>query len=459
MTTSVSTAPRATISVVGAATLVMLMVYTAPLAAIGAVGASLDAGVDGRAWILSSMSIGLAATLLPAGAIADDAGRRRALMWGLALTAVACAVCVVATDPATFVGARVVQGVGGALITAAGLGIVAHTFPLGPARATAAGIWGASVGAGIAFGPILAAATVEWASWRLDYALLALLAAAVAGIAPKAVSESRSHQPRGIDVTGMGLLGAAITCLLAALVFGRQGWSDSEVVVLGGAGVMLAVAFFVHEARTAEPMLDPALWRAPAFRAATVAAFVVGTGPIALFSYFNGFAEAALGYTPMHDALLLLMWSATSVVFALLARRLPPAFSARWQFTVGLLVLAGALITLVGIDPDSTWLRFAPGLLLAGIASGVLNSALGREAVASVPEGRGAMGSGANNTSRYLGAAVGVTVVAVVVAGAGTTPEDLLRGWDLAAVICSGTCLVGAFVTAWSRPRRATVGN
>lgn len=437
--------------VVAASTLAMLMVYTAPLAAIGAIADSTGAGVDGRSWILSSMSIGLAAALLSAGAVADDFGRRRSMVAGLGLLGLACAVCALAVDPATFVAARVVQGLGAAMVTAAGLGVIAHAHPPGPDRARAAGLWGAGLGAGIALGPLLAAASVMWSSWRLAYLLLALLCLGLAALATATVPESRSHEPKGVDLPGMALLGSGVTAALAGLVIGRQGWTEPTAVILLGTGAALMAGFFTHERLTSRPMLEPALWRVPAFRVATTAAFVVGTGPIALFSYLNGFTEMALGYSAMDNALMLLLWSVTGVVFSLLARRLPPAVTARWQFIAGLVALSVALTTMVGIDQDSTWMRFAPGLLLAGVASGVLNSALGREAVASVPEGRGAMGSGANNTSRYVGAAVGVTVVSVVVASHGTSPARLLAGWNVAALICAAGCALGALVAALDR--------
>lgn len=93
-------------------------------------------------------------------------------------------------------------------------------------------------------------------------------------------------------------------------------------------------------------------------------------------------------------------------------------------------------------------------LLLAGVATGILNAALGREAVASVPIGRAAMGSGANNTARYLGAAVGVTIVAVVVTSGGPSPQDLVAGWNSAALIAAGFCAAGALAIAATGPRR-----
>jgi hypothetical protein len=145
----------------------------------------------------------------------------------------------------------------------------------------------------------------------------------------------------------------------------------------------------------------------------------------------------------------MLLWSVTSVVTALLARRIPARVSGRTQLAAGLLGVAVGQLGLWHLSPGDGWQRFVPGLLVAGVASGVLNAALGREAVASVPPGRGSVGSGANNTARYVGSALGVTVVSVIAAAA--TPADLVDGWNRAALVTAAVSLVGAVVVLAAR--------
>lgn len=449
-----TTTERAVVPLVAASTLLTLMAFTAPLATVRSISATLETGVDGQAWILSSMSVGLAAMLLSAGTIADDLGRRRTLVAGLALLALGSLVCAVAPSTLVFVLARVAQGVGGAAITAAGLGTIAHAFPAGPARAAASGVWGASVGAGIAIGPLVSAASDRWASWRDVYVLLAVAAVVLAWLTQRHLAESRSPSPRGIDVGGVVLLASGLSCLLAALVESRHG-ASAALVVLTAVGIGLLALFVVVEARTAAPMIELALLRVPAFRAATIGALATGLGPIALFSYLIGFSGAALGWSPLTSSVLLLGWSATSVVFALLARRLPVSVSGSAQLAWGLAAVAVGLGSLTGLGTDVGWERLLPGLLLAGAATGIINAALGREAVASVPPGRGAMGSGANNTARYLGGAIGVTIVAVVVAGGGDSPAQLVSGWNVAAIVTGTFCALGALAIALTGPRRS----
>jgi len=287
--------------------------------------------------------------------------------------------------------------------------------------------------------------------------VLGVAALLVAVAARLLVDESRSHQPRGLDIWGAVLLAAGMSSLLAALVEGREGWARSEVIGLFVAAVVLLALFVEVESRGASSMLDLSLLREPAFAAATVAAFATGAGAIALLAYMSGFLGAALGITPTGAALLLLAWSLTSVVTALLARHIPAHVPGRVQLGVGLIAVAIGQFALFGVNEDSTWLKFVPGLLFAGIASGVVNAALGREAVASVPPGRGGMGSGANNTARYVGAALGVTVVAVLAArpGPGSPTADLIHGWNVAAIVTAVISVVGGLVVLACRPRRA----
>lgn len=446
-------AARRALVVVALGTMVMLVAFTAPLATVNATAAGLGAGAAGRIWILSSMSVGLGAVLLSTGTLADDYGRRRTFGYGAVVLAIASFGAALASSPLVFVLARVVQGVGGAAVLAAGLGIVAHAYLPGPARAAASGVWGAAVGAGIAVGPLVAAGFEAFADWRGVYWLLGVAGLAVAMAARVLVGESRAERPRGLDAPGVVLLALGMGSLLAALVEGRLGWTRPVVFGLAVLGALALALFVLVERRASTPMLELSLFRQPSFAAATGAAFATGAGVIALMSYMPGFLGSALGISALGAAALLFGWSATSVLAALLARRIPARIPGRVQLALGLLGVAAGQLALSGIDQGATWPRLLPGLVVAGLASGVLNAALGREAVASVPPGRAGMGSGANNTARYVGSAVGITVVAVIATGPAGGAAAAVAGWHLAALVTTAISVAGAVLVLASRPR------
>jgi MFS family permease len=447
------TSPRATLSVAAAATFLALVVFTTPLSTLPSTAAALGAGPEAQAWILSSMSIGLGVALLSVGALGDDLGRRRVLVLGAVVLALASVLGALAPNALVLVVARILQGIGAAALVACSQGLLGHAFPAGTHEArSASGVWGASLAAGIAVGPFLASGMDRVVGWSGAYWVAAVAAAVLAVATQRLVGESRADEPRPIDLPGVVVLAAGLAALLAGLTEGRSGFGRPGLV----AGVVLLVAFVVVERRRSAPMLDMELFATPAFVAATVGALATGLGIIASSSFLSTVVERGLGSTALVGATLLFAWSGTSVVTALLARRLPAAWSGRLLLAGGLVVIAAGQLLLLGLDPGDSPATLAPGLALAGAATGVVNAALGREAVASVPPGRGAMGGGANNTARYVGSAIGVTIVAVVATrpSLGSGPAALVAGWNDAVPIAVVFSLIGAAAVAACRPRR-----
>src|SRR5215208_1774521 len=242
---------------------------------------------------------------------------------------------------------------------------------------------------------------------------------------------------------------------MAGLVEGRAGWNQPPVIALLALGLALVVAFVAVEHRITHPMLDLALLRRPDFLGATVAALASGAGVLALMSLVPTVLERGLDKGAVLAAVVLLAWSATSVVAALGARWLPVRMSPRAQLVAGLVGCAAGQLALVDLTPGSSIGRLLPGLLVAGAANGVLNAALGRQAVASVPADHAAMGGGANNTARYVGSGIGITVVTVLLTRPGAAPgaAGLLSGWNVAVLVTAAFSLLGALAVLLARER------
>ncbi|MEU6040152.1 MFS transporter [Actinomadura sp. NPDC047616] len=446
--------PTAALVVPAAATLLALMNYTAPLTTLVDTAAGLRAGPTAQIWIMSSISLGLAAVLLAVGGLADDHGRRRVFTGGAVLLAVASAACALAPNATWFVAGRIVQGAASAALLAGGLGIIGHAFT-GPARARATGVWGAMLGLGIALGPLATAALTALVNWRLWYWACLVAAVPLAVAAARSLPESRAERPRGLDLPGVVTMSGGVAALLTAITLGRTGWTRPAVAVLLVTAVVLLGAFVVVEARRREPMLHLGLLRRPLFVVATVGALVTGLAVIGVMSYLGTLLDLAYGLTPVTVSLLLSIWSGLSFVAALQARRLTVRVAPRVLLASGLVLSAVGEVAMLGLAPGGHWWRLVPGLAVAGVGSGLANAMLARLAVESVPADRASMGSGANNTARYVGASLGVAMVVAIATGGDHSLDSLAHGTNIALVISAVLAVAGAVLAVVVRERRA----
>lgn len=434
-----------------AATTVALMNYTAPMTTLPDISASLGTPAAAQAWLLNGTPLGLAVLLLVAGSLADDFGRRRLFLIGTLGLGVTTTLGALATSTLGFTLARVGQGTASAAILATSLGLLVGAYPAGHARVRAMGVWGAFVSAGIALGPLLAS-SLGTVDWRLTYVALGLGALVTAGFAFRVLTESRAPRAGRPDLAGAAVLGLAMTALLTALTLGREGWLRAPVGLLLLAALALSAVFAAVERRAAAPLIDLALFRSRAFLVSAAGGLFTGLAVIGLFSYLPTLLQHALSFSALDSAWLFLLWSGTSFVTALQSRRLAGRVAARHQLAAGFLLHGLAVLPLLGtLTGDSggasvsVWLRLVPALIVAGIGSGLLNAALPRLAVESVPPERAAMGSGANNTARYLGSSAGVAVTIAVA----TTPS----GADAAVLVSVGLALAATAGVLFLRER------
>jgi MFS family permease len=446
---------RRTLWVAAAATLLVLAVFSAVVTTVGDSLRSLHGDVSTETWTLSGMSLGLAAALLTVGALADAFGRRRVLVVSTELLALTSALGAVAPSMGVLVGARILQGAAGAGVLAASLGAIGHAFHTGHRRAFAASVWGSSVGAGIAIGPLAAGAIAAWLGWRSSFWLEAVAAVALV-VAAAGVEESRASTKRSLDLSGAVVLALAMAGLTAGLIEGRQSWSSAQAIAPLAAGVVLLAAFVAIEMRKREPIVELERFKNPLFLASLSGALFTGLAVIGLMSFTPLLLQHGLGVSVIGSAGVLAAWSTTSMAVALATRRLLGRRSAAAVLVIGFAVSAVGEFALAGLGVGSSWTRLLPGLVILGIGSGVVNASLGRLALESVPRERAGMGSGANNTSRYLGGAAGVALVVALATGhGGTGAAALLAGWNTAVIVCGALCLVAALIAAACRPTRA----
>ncbi|WP_066943148.1 MFS transporter [Microtetraspora fusca] len=428
----------ATLAVACAAPLLALVNYTAPMVTLPEAARALDAGPTGPVWMLNAVTLGLAVSLLLAGGLADDHGRRRVYVIGMASLAVSSAIVALAGDVPMFVFGRIVQGVASAALLAASLGVVGEVVPPGPERARATGWYGAMLGLGIAVGPLVSGGLAALSSWRGVYWLTAACSVVLAVLAARTLPARTEPRPgRRLDVPGAVTLTLGLAALVTGVTEGRLGWSRPVVLASLAAAAVLLAAFALVEVRRPEPLIDMGLFQSPSFLVATGGALVTGIAIIGLMSYLPTVLQSALGMTQLATAAVFAVWSGTSFVAALLAPRL--RLAARGRLALGLLLSAVGSLALLGTTAHWSAPRALAGLLVAGIGSGLLNGSLTHLAIESVPRHRASMGSGANNTARYVGSSVGAALTAAVIAGQG-----LATGTDLVIVACAAAAALTA---------------
>jgi MFS family permease len=312
-----------------------------------------------------------------------------------------------------------------------------HAFPSPRGRLHATGVWGAFVSGGIALGPLVAGALP---SWRVAYGVLGAAALLTAALGIRALAESRAPRGGRPDALGALTFGLALVALIAALTLGRDGWLRAPVGLLFATAVLLVAAFVAVERRAGTPMIDLGLLRHARFLASSAGGLFTGLAVIGVFSFLPALLQQTMRLSPLATAWLFLLWSGLSFAVALQVKHLAGRVSPRAQLALGFALHAVAVVTMLGAVGSGSWPRLLPGLIVGGVGSGLLNGALPLLAVESVPRERAAMGSGAQQTFRYIGSCAGVALTIALATSSGS----LARGANIALLVSAVLAVVGA---------------
>jgi EmrB/QacA subfamily drug resistance transporter len=357
--------------------------------------------------VIDAYALTLAAFLLTAGAVADEVGRRRVFVAGLVLFTIASLLCGLSTTPLMLNLARGLQGIGGALMFATSLALLASAY-VGMDRGTAIGIWGATIGAAVAVGPLVGGALVEGFGWEsIFYVNLPIGIAAIA-LTLMRVQESRDPHGGGLDWFGTVTFSGALFLLVFGLIRGNaENWNSQVISCLIGAALLLLV-FVMIERRIAYPMLDLSLFRKPSFCGASIAAFVLSASMFSMFLYITLWVQNILGYSALETGLRFLPLTLISFAIAPASGKLAERFGVRWFLAGGLTLVGVGLLLMRGLEPGDDWTALLAGFCVAGGGIGLANPALATAAVGVVEPRRSGMASGINSTFRQVGIATGI---------------------------------------------------
>jgi len=386
----------------------LLLDITIVNVALPSIQEDLDASFSDLQWVVDAYALGLASFLLVFGSLGDRLGRRRIFTAGFLLFTVASLLCGLAESPTVLNGFRVVQGIGGAAMFATALALIAQEFE-GRERATAIGIWGATVGGAVAVGPLIGGLITDGLGWEWIFFVNVPIGLAAIVITETRVANIAATEAQPIDWAGV----VAFTLALFALVFGlirgnAEGWGSPQILIsLIGAAVLM-LAFVAIEARSPNAMLDLSLFRVPSFAGVSIVAWALSAGMFAMFLYLTLYIQDVLGFGPLEAGVRFLPVTLLSFVAAPLSAKLSSRIPVRVLMGTGLIFVGVGLALMGGIDPGDEWTDLLPGFLLSGLGIGMTNPMIAETALAVVPQARAGMASGINSTFRQVGIATGI---------------------------------------------------
>jgi NTE family protein len=412
-------------------------------------------GRDALSWVLDSYFVVIAALLVPAGGLADRFGHKRIFLLGTASFTVSSLLCAAAPSLDLLIAARVLQGVGAALLTPASLAIVLDCFPP-ERRAAGVGLWGAAAAAAAATGPTLGGALVVADSWRLVFLVNLPLGVAILLAGRRRLAERPIRDSRLPDLPGALMLALALALVTLGIVEGNDwGWTATSTLGSFAASAVLLGAMIVRSRTHPRPIVDPYLFARRSFRIGNLGTLLFAA---AFFSIVLGnvlFLTSIWGYTVLQAGAATLPGPATSAIVAGPAGRFADRYGHRAVIVPGTLVFAAGVWVLrsAGAGPD--WLGlWLPGALLTGIGTGLAFPALGAAAVRDVPVDRFATASAVNAAFRQVGAVLG-TAILIAIVGEPATLTDALSVSDGAYLFAVIAALVSGAVTLGLSRQRA----
>jgi EmrB/QacA subfamily drug resistance transporter len=427
-------------------TFMLLLDITVVNVALPDIQKSLHASFADLQWVVDAYALSLAAFLLTAGVVGDMVGRRRVYATGVVIFSLSSLACGLSTTPLMLNLARGVQGVGGAIMFATSLALIAQAF-VGRERGTAFGIYGAVLGGAVAVGPLLGGAITSGIGWRWIFFINLPLGVFAIVVCLAKVEDSADPTPRRIDWIGFVTFSLSLFMLVYALVQGNaKGWHSRTIegLLLGSAGLMLV--FVLAELLQRDPMLDLSLFKRPAMVGVSLAAFTLSASIFAMFLYLTLYLQEVLGYGPFAAGIRFLPVTMLAFLVAPVAGKLTVRVQQRYLFGLGLLFVALGCELMTHLRATSTWTVLLPGFICAGIGVGITNPVLASATVSVVPPERAGMATGATSTFRQVGISTGIAGLGAIFLNQirPATVHALAAAPDGAAVLAHSSGLTAA---------------
>jgi EmrB/QacA subfamily drug resistance transporter len=404
-----------------AASLMVALDQLVVATALSTIRRDLHASLATLEWTVNAYSLSFAVLLITGVALGDRVGRRRVLLTGLALFALASVACALAPSAGWLIAARTLQGAGSALVMPTAMALLTNAYPP-EKRGAALGIFAALTGLAVIAGPVLGGAITQGLEWRWIFWVNVPLAAAVTPLVATKIKESYGNRQASIDGIGVALAAGAMLGLVWGLSRATTaGWSSPEIIGTLTAGALLTASFIRWELRTTEPMLPMRFFRATAFSAGNASALLLYGSLYSSVFFVSQWLQVSLGYSPFAAGLRFMPWAVGVLVFAPLAGRLTDRIGARSLVVTGL-TLQGLGLAWVALNASNHrhYSASVLALIVSGCGTATAMPAVQNAVMNSVPVTALGKAAGTFNTLRQFGGALGVAVLAAVFAAHGS---------------------------------------
>jgi EmrB/QacA subfamily drug resistance transporter len=426
-------------------TLMIVLDMTIVNVALPAIQRDLGFSQSSLAWVVNAYLIPFGGLLLLAGRLGDLLSRKGVFMAGLVLFVLASLLCGVAQSEAMLVGARFLQGIGGALTSAVVLGMIVTMFPEPGEQAKAIGVYSFVASAGASIGLLLGGVLTQTLSWHWIFFVNVPIGIGTAIIAARLIERDRGIGfGNGADVPGAFLITSSLMLAVYTIVeAANYGWDSLHTLGLGAFALGLLGAFLAREGRTANPLIPLRIFRSRNVAAANLIQAVMVAGMFGMFFLGSLYMQRVLGYDALEIGLAFLPVALLIGIFSLgFSARLNTRFGARATLIPGLLLIIGALALFTRVPVDGRYLiDLLPAMILAGIGAGLSFPSLMTLAMSGANQSDSGLASGLVNTSVQVGGALGLAVLATLSA---TRTDKLLAAGDSPAA-----ALTGGYHVAW----------
>jgi EmrB/QacA subfamily drug resistance transporter len=390
---------------------------TIVLVALPSIQADIGFSEQGLQWVLSAYALTFGGLLLLGGRAADLLGRRRLFMTGVLFFTAASLACGLAWSPAALLAARVIQGIGAAIMTPTALSIITTTFPEGPERNKALGIWGALGGIGATAAWLIGGPLVDGPGWEWIFLINIPLGLAALALSPLLLRESRAALTRrSYDPAGAITITAALVLLVYALVEAPDvGWADAQTIVLFAGSALLLAAFALIESRHRAPLVPLRFLRSRTLVAANAVMLLIGTVAVGMPFVLTLYAQQVLGYSAVEFGIGSVVLAVAVTVGAIVAQAAVLKVGTRPVAAAGMALMGVGSLLLTQVSVGGRYFGdIFFGLLVSGPGIGLAFVAATVAALGGVAEYESGLASGLNNTALQIGSALGVAIVTTV---------------------------------------------